>query len=66
MLRAVPFGTGSIDYVSFFRGLRDGGFDGVASYEMCSPLRGGGSPENLDRYAQQYLNWMQEHGFGEG
>jgi sugar phosphate isomerase/epimerase len=64
-VRAVPFGTGSIDYVNFFRGLRDGGFDGIASYEMCSPLRGGGSLENLDRYAQHYLTWMQEDGCGE-
>ena len=37
--RAVPFGTGDIDYPAFFAGLRDGGFDGVASYEMCSPGR---------------------------
>src|SRR6185503_9791870 len=32
----------------FFKGLRDGGFNGTAVYEMCSPLRGGGSLENLD------------------
>ena len=42
LVRAVPFGQGFIDYAAFFRGLRDGGFDGVATYEMCSPLRGGG------------------------
>ncbi len=62
-VRAVPFGTGGIDYLSFFRGLRDGGFDGIAGYEMCSPLRGGGTLENLDRCAQQYLNWMGENNF---
>jgi sugar phosphate isomerase/epimerase len=60
--RAVPFGQGSIDYVSFFRGLREGGFDGIATFEMCSPLRGGGSLENLDRCARRYLDWMREHG----
>jgi sugar phosphate isomerase/epimerase len=60
-VRAVPFGTGGIDYVNFFRGLRDGGFDGIASYEMCSPLRGGGSVDNLDRNARHYLTWMEEH-----
>ncbi|GIW96103.1 MAG: hypothetical protein KatS3mg110_4144 [Pirellulaceae bacterium] len=59
-VRAVPFGTGTIDYQAFFRGLRAGGFDGVASYEMCSPIRGGGSLENLDRYAQVYLEWMRK------
>jgi sugar phosphate isomerase/epimerase len=51
IVRAVPLGEGFIDYTAFFRGLREGGFDGYASYEMCSPLRGGGSLENLDRAA---------------
>jgi len=56
---AVPFGTGFIDYAAFFRGLRDGGFDGTAVFEMCSPLRGGGSRTNLDACATTYLKWMQ-------
>ena len=64
LVRAVPFGTGFIDYPEFFRGLRDGGFDGLATYEMCSPVRGGGSLENLDRCARAYVAWMREHGFG--
>ena len=59
MVRAVPFGEGMIDYRAFFAGLREGGFDGVASYEMCSPLRGGGSLANLDHYATQYLDWIK-------
>ena len=61
LVRAVPFGEGFIDYPAFFRGLRDGGFDGVAAYEMCSPLRGGGAVENLDRCAELYLKWMREN-----
>lgn len=61
-VRAVPFGTGFIDYEAFFCGLRDGGFDGTAVFEMCSPLRGGGSLENLDACATTYLNWMGTHG----
>jgi sugar phosphate isomerase/epimerase len=60
-VRAVPFGTGFIDYAAFFKGLRDGGFNGVAVYEMCSPLRGGGSLENLDACAVQYVEWMREN-----
>jgi sugar phosphate isomerase/epimerase len=64
-VRAVPFGTGFIDYEAFFKGLRDGGFDGIATYEMCSPLRGGSSRDNLDSYATTYVNWMREHGFAE-
>jgi sugar phosphate isomerase/epimerase len=61
-VRAVPFGTGFIDYPAFFRGLRDGGFNGAAVFEMCSPLRGGGSLENLDACATTYLRWMQGQG----
>ena len=61
LVRAVPFGTGFIDYPAFFRGLRDGGFDGLATFEMCSPIRGGGAVENLDRYAKTYVRWMREH-----
>jgi sugar phosphate isomerase/epimerase len=62
-VRAVPFGTGFIDYEAFFSGLREGGFDGLATYEMCSPLRGGGSRQNLDACATAYVRWMREHGF---
>jgi sugar phosphate isomerase/epimerase len=58
LVRAVPFGEGFIDYRAFFQGLRAGGFDGIASFEICSPIRGGGSEENLDRCARRYLDWM--------
>ena len=60
LVRAVPFGTGFIDYTAFFKGLRDGGFDGLATYEMCSPIRGGGTLDNLDSYARTYLQWMRK------
>ena len=58
-IRAVPMGEGFIDYRSFFAALRDVGYQGAVAYEMCSPLRGGGSEENLDRYAQQFLDWIR-------
>jgi len=61
MVRAVPFGTGFIDYEAFFSGLREGGFSGIANYEMCSPIRGGGSLENLDAFAAGYIEWMHQH-----
>jgi sugar phosphate isomerase/epimerase len=64
LVRAVPFGTGFIDYPAFFQGLRACGFDGLATYEMCSPIRGGGARENLDEYARTYIRWMREHGLG--
>jgi sugar phosphate isomerase/epimerase len=53
--RAVPLGDGFIDFAAFFAGLREGGFDGYVAYEMCSPLRGGGSEANLDATASKSL-----------
>ncbi|MGD9723318.1 MAG: sugar phosphate isomerase/epimerase family protein [Pirellulales bacterium] len=61
MVRAVPFGEGFIDYAAFFAGLTEGGFDGLANYEMCSAVRGGGGAENLDAYARGYVAWMREN-----
>jgi sugar phosphate isomerase/epimerase len=58
VVRAVPMGEGFIDYRGFFRALREGGFRGSIAYEMCSPLRGGGGEENLDRCARRFLEYM--------
>jgi sugar phosphate isomerase/epimerase len=58
VIRAVPMGEGFIDYRGFFRALREGGFRGSVAYEMCSPLRGGGCEENLDRCARRFLDYM--------
>jgi sugar phosphate isomerase/epimerase len=60
MVRAVPLGDGFLDLKSFFRGLQEGGFDGYVAYEMCSPLRGGGSEANLDRTAAESLSEIQK------
>jgi len=59
-VRAVPLGEGFIDLDSFFRGLREGGFDGYVAYEMCSPLRGGGGEVNLDDAARRSLRRIRE------
>jgi sugar phosphate isomerase/epimerase len=56
MVRAVPLGDGFIDLAGFFRGLRQGGFQGYVSYEICSPLRGGGSEGNLDQATRHSLS----------
>jgi len=55
---AVPMGEGIIPYRAFFGALREGGYRGPVAYEMCSPLRGGGSIENLDRCAKAFLSFL--------
>jgi sugar phosphate isomerase/epimerase len=57
-VQAVPMGEGFIDYRGFFRALDEAGFAGSIAYEMCSPLLGGGSLQNLDRCAERFLEFM--------
>jgi len=56
--QAVPMDQGFIDYPAFFRALGDAGFHGTVAYEMCSPLLGGATLENLDRHAAAFLGFM--------
>ena len=56
----MPRGEGFIDYPAFFKALQETGFAGHVAYEMCSPLRGGGSEENLDRCARKFLSYMAQ------
>jgi sugar phosphate isomerase/epimerase len=58
-VQAVPMDEGFIDYRCFLRNLSASGFQGPVAYEMCSPLRGGGSIENLDLYARKFLGFMR-------
>jgi sugar phosphate isomerase/epimerase len=58
-VQAVPVGEGFIDYAGFLTSLREGGFNGSVAYEMCSPLRDGGTLETLDRYARRFLEFMR-------
>ena len=60
-VQAVPIGEGFIDYTAFLSALEAGGFSGTVAYEMCSPLQGGGSIENLDRYARRFVEFMQAY-----
>ncbi|WP_308638088.1 sugar phosphate isomerase/epimerase family protein [Paenibacillus silvisoli] len=52
---SVPIGKGNIDYQAFIGALHEVGYEGALSYEMCSPLVGGGSEANLDRSALESL-----------
>jgi sugar phosphate isomerase/epimerase len=60
--QAVPMGEGFIDYKSFLKALKDGGFKGSIAYEMCSPLLHGGDIATLDRYARRFLEYMSTLG----
>jgi sugar phosphate isomerase/epimerase len=60
LAQAVPMGEGFINYGAFLRGLEEGGSAASVAYEMCSPLLGGGSRKNLDRYAERFLEFMQQ------
>jgi sugar phosphate isomerase/epimerase len=58
-VQAVPIDEGFIDYQTFLTAMGAGGYSGAVAYEMCSPLLGGGSIENLDRYARKFLEFMK-------
>ena len=60
VVRAVPPGTGEVDYDAFFAGLRNVGYQGPVAYEMCAVLEGGGSIENLDKTARTFLKYVDE------
>ena len=59
-IRAVPMGTGFVDYPSFFAALEESDYQGWVAYEMCAPLKGGGRIENLDRCAETFLEYMKQ------
>jgi sugar phosphate isomerase/epimerase len=50
---------GIIDYRTFINTLRDIGYQGYVVYEMCEVLDGGGSVENLDKTAKEFLKFVQ-------
>jgi L-ribulose-5-phosphate 3-epimerase len=57
----VPMGPGIIDYDSFFSALREISYRGYVAYEICAVTEGGGSVENLDRLAKQFLVYMKKY-----
>ena len=61
---AVPMGDGELPYASFFSALRGQHYGGWVSYEICSPIRGGGSLDNLTSCARRFVEYMGRHGTG--
>jgi sugar phosphate isomerase/epimerase len=60
-VKAVPVDEGFIDYRAFLSALEAGGYNGSVAYEMCSPLQGGGTLENLDRCARRFLDFIRDY-----
>jgi len=59
-IRAVPIGEGIVDYETYFKALKEIGYQGYVTYEMCEVLDGGGSIENLDRTAKKFVAYMKD------
>jgi sugar phosphate isomerase/epimerase len=59
-VQAVSMRDGFIDYMRFWGEMYRAGFRGSVAYEMCSPLAGGGSMENLDAHARIFLEMFHE------
>jgi sugar phosphate isomerase/epimerase len=53
-------GPGIIDYDSYINTLKEIGYQGYIAYELCEVLDGGGSVENLDRAARQFLEFVKK------
>ena len=58
--RATQMGKGIIDYETFFGTLKEIGYQGYLIYEMCEVLEGGGSIQNLDYTAKEFLKYIQK------
>ena len=57
--RATQMGKGFIDYDTFFGTLKEIGYQGYLIYEMCEVLEGGGSIQNLDYTAKEFLKYVE-------
>lgn len=60
VIRATPMGQGIVDYRTFIGTLKEIGYQGYLVYEMCEVLEGGGSIQNLDKTARQFLEYVQQ------
>jgi len=58
--KTVPVGEGEVNYRSFFSALKKIGYNDYLAYEICSPIVGGGSEENLDRCARESLTYLKK------
>ena len=59
VMRATQVGKGIIDYETFIGTLKEIGYQGYLIYEMCEVLEGGGSIQNLDFTAKEFLRYVE-------
>ena len=59
-MRAVSMGEGFLDYKTFINTLKEIGYQGYVTYELCEVLKGGGSVENLDNSAKAFLDYVKQ------
>ena len=60
VMRATQMGKGIIDYNTFFKTLKEIGYRGYLAYEMCEVLEGGGTIQNLDYTAKEFLKYVEK------
>lgn len=58
-LRKFPLGKGNTNYRAFVNSLKEIGYDGFLSYEICGSVPGGGDEENLDKWARDASVYMK-------
>jgi len=58
-VQMVQMGEGMIDYEGFLNALQAGGYDGWVAFEMCAPLLGGGTLDNLDNHARGFIEYIK-------
>ena len=58
----IPRGEGNYptDYKTFYGTLKEIGYQGYLVYEMCGPIPGGGSMQNLDAFASRFLEYIKQ------
>lgn len=59
-LNATALGEGEVDLKGFVEVLKEVGYDGYLSYEICGAVLGGGGEENLDKYSKMGLKYMRD------
>ena len=58
-IKQFPMGEGDTNYKTFINSLKEIGYEGFLSYEICAPVPGGGEEKNLDKWVQNVLKYTR-------